>query len=280
MKNKNRAEITLCPIFMGVHVDLNFIQLIFTIALDANAPDRYAFFGLRPFFTESFRMQSGCTSEPDLSCSERDQLCSYHQIFSQPLATDPAALKRFQKPSLPFVFDIPVVPPIPNSGSTVELGLTLIGSATHLVAEFVAAVETMLNAPAFRKRAAARIVKVESAGYAGLRTAVMEKGGRIARDLLATLSLRGLNESSVLTANAVTVTVLTPMRLIAGGTAVREISFSAFIRALLRRVSSMAYYYDGCDDGLDYKWLAEQSDLIEGVDHALRWVDWGRTGPG
>ena len=50
----------LCPFFMEVPVNLNFIRLIATLRLEADVPDRYALFGMRPYFEEAFRQAADC----------------------------------------------------------------------------------------------------------------------------------------------------------------------------------------------------------------------------
>lgn len=252
-------------------MDLNFIQLIFTLKLEADTSNCYALFGMRPYFEEAFRQAASCGDDP---CA-RGGDCPWHQTFAQPLSADPAALRRYQKPSLPFVFRIPLLPPTPNRGSTVEIGLVLTGTAVGFVTGFVAALEGMLRSPGFRQGVSASLMKVESAGYGGNRIPIMEPGREIATGLLATISLEGLRQSVVLPPGAVTVTIVTPMRLIVEGRPLREFSFSPFIRALLRRVSAMAYYHGGSESGLDYKWLAGQSRLVDCAAADLRWVEWG-----
>lgn len=255
-------------------MDLNLIHLVFTLKLEADTADRYALFGLRPYFTESFREGSGCGSASDKHCTRGDE-CLFHQTFSQHLSADPAALRRYQKPSLPFVFRIPVLPSTPNRGSVVELGLVLAGSAMNFVTYYIAALEGVLQRSDFRRRMAASLMKTESIGYDGNRTLIMEPGKGTDRGLISTLSLEGLRESAVFAPDTVKVSIVTPMQIMIKGKPLTKFSFSPFIRALFRRVSSMAYYYGGGEEGHDYKWLAGQSLLVECTEAEFRWVEWG-----
>ena len=264
---------------MGVPVDLNFVRLIFTLKLAAGSSDPYALFAMRPHFIESFRQTVVCGHPVCEPCPKADT-CPFHQSIAQPLSADPAALKRYQKPSLPFVFDIPVLLPNFNRGCTVELGLTIVGSAVNYLPEYVAATGAMLRNPGFRKRLDASILKVETVGYRGIRNIVMEPGGGVETGLLEILSLRGLQEAVVLPSDTVTLTIMTPMRIMGEGKPIREFSFSAFVRAMFRRLSSLAYYYGGDDAELDYKWLAEQSRLVECVAADFRWVEWSNKWSG
>lgn len=222
---------------------------------------------------ESFRLVAGCT-EPECGPCRIDD-CPYEQTFSQSLSSDPAALKRYQKPSLPFVFDVPVLPPAPHRGKTVELGLTIAGSAINYVNEYIAAMGVMLHGPGLLDRVSASIFKVESAGYNGARSLITGAGGGVENGNVLTLSVQGLQGAMVLPSDTVTLTIMTPMRIMGEGKLLREFSFSPFVRALFRRLSSLVYYYGGEEDGADYKWLAGQSLGIETVAADFRWAEWG-----
>ncbi|HTP66915.1 MAG TPA: CRISPR system precrRNA processing endoribonuclease RAMP protein Cas6 [Geobacteraceae bacterium] len=255
-------------------MDLNFVRLIFTLKLEADSADPYALFDLKPHFMESLLQAVNCGRLQCVPCKKRDD-CPYHMSFSQSLSADPAALRRYQKPSLPFVFDITLLPPVPNSGSLVELGLTIAGLAVNHPREYIAAAEGMLQSPGLRRKVRASLLKIESSGYDGTRSVIMESGGAVGTGYLQTLSLQGLQEVGILSTDAVSLTIITPMRLMTEGRPLREFSFSPFVRALFRRLSSLVYYYGGEEPELDYKWLAEQSRMVECVTANFRWVEWG-----
>jgi CRISPR-associated endoribonuclease Cas6 len=256
-------------------MDLNLVRLVFTLQIEEDCADPYVLFGLKPSYLAAFRHAAGC-KQPVCSQCTRARECTYHRIFSQFLSAEPAALKRYQKPSFPFVFDIPVLPPLPNAGHTVELGLTLAGIAVNHIDEQLAAILGMLADPWLLKRINVSLVMIESSGYGDTGSMVMEPESDIDTGRVMTLSLLGLKEMSVLPADAATVTILTPLRIISEGRPVKEFSFSVFIRALLRRVSSLVYYYGGEEDAdLDFKWLAGQSLATETIAADFRWVEQG-----
>jgi len=256
-------------------MDLNFVRLVFTLKLEEGCADPYVMFGLKPYFMDSVRLGAGCGAPGCEQCSRKDD-CVYHRIFSQPLTVEPAALKRYQKPSYPFVFDIPVLPPLPNAGRTVEIGLTLAGLAVNHVDELIAAIRGMLTAPGLMKRVRTSLVRIESSGYDGSRVSVSAAGKEPESAKVLTLSLCGLQETVVIPAEVVTVTIMTPMRIMSEGGLLREVSFSPFIRALLRRISSMVYYYGDEEEAeVDFKWLAGQSHATGAVAADFRWVEEG-----
>jgi len=67
----------------------------------------------------------------------------------------------------------------------------------------------------------------------------------------------------------------TPLRLIHKGSPLRNLSFSAITGALFRRISSLAYYYGREELPHDFKWLAQQSQLVVCRRSDLNWVNRG-----
>ena len=59
------------------------------------------------------------------------------------------------------------------------------------------------------------------------------------------------------------------------GRACREPGFSLLARALMRRVSSMTYYYEGEELSAEFRWLAQRSESVETVRSDLQWREWG-----
>ena len=260
-------------------MDLNFVRLVFTLKLEKECTDPYALFDLRPHFQEAFRQVVGCCQPQCVPCS-KGETCPYHLTFAQHLSADPAALKRYQKPSLPFLFDIPVLPEPPNRGCTVELLLTITGPAINHVTVHIEAMERMLACAGLLRSVSASLLKVESADCGRARSSVMERSGSMSAGHLLILSLKGLQETLVLPVDHITLTIVTPMRILVEGKPARELTFSPFIRALFRRISSLAYYYGEDDVALDYKWIAERSRRVETVAVDFRWVEWGRRRSG
>jgi hypothetical protein len=257
-------------------VEFNFLKLVFTLSLGADTADRYLLFGMRTDFAESFRRTVGCERTGCAGCP-RISSCPYHQIFSQAISPDPSAVKRFQKPPLPFVFDMPLLAPIPNGGSTVEVGLTLAGPAVNHVTYFLGAVGLLFRHWESVGKMMATVDKVESVDYAGNRAVVAEHGRAAFLDRLSSLSLDGLLKSTVLSPDTVGISISTPLCLIQNGRLLRQLSFPALVRNLFRRMSAIAYYYGGLEMELDYKWLSRNSTQITACIDEFRWVEWSKS---
>jgi hypothetical protein len=254
-------------------MDLLLAKLIITLRLDADIADRYALFSLKNDFESNFH-QAVCRSDGLCACCDVRQDCVYPATFSRELAADPAALKRYQKPSVPFVFQIPVLPDLAVKGSELELGLVLIGSATRYVAAYWAALLRLFGQTSLPRNLPFSIVRMESAGCSGFRNLLASEAECHAVGLLTTISLDDLSAMNTLDSKRIPLRICTPLRIARDGTILRNFSFSPFIRTLLRRVSSLAYYYYGSILDIDYKRLSALSDSVLMLEDAFCWEEW------
>ena len=252
-------------------MDVTFVRLLLTIRLEGACRAPSLFAAIKGGFEEALRRAAACRCDERGSTSSAAN-CAFHHAFGRALTPDPAALKRFQKPSAPFVFTLPQLSsPLPNRGQAVPLGLTLVGTAANHVAVYLDAVKRLFGAGNRSGLPCATVVRVESRGYGESRHLVREGEGALRLDLLEQLSLNGLVEGLPLVPREMTVEFLTPLRLLHEGRPVRDLSFSAFIRPLMRRASSLAYYYGGVELDHDFRWLAAQSEGVECTTR-LRWA--------
>ena len=125
-------------------MDLNLVHLIFSLTIDGTVTDRFALFRLRRFFPVELRRATCGRTIPCGECQDAAG-CPWFPLFGQPLSSDPATVKRHQKPPLPFVFDIPLLTPGRADAVDVEIGLTLVGSAVPCADRFIVAVTRMLE---------------------------------------------------------------------------------------------------------------------------------------
>jgi CRISPR-associated endoribonuclease Cas6 len=255
-------------------VDVTFVNLLVTLRLEAECRDSSALFAVRGDFEEALRRAAGCRCDDRVS-SPSAAVCAFHHAFGRALTPDPAALKRFQKPSAPFVFTLPLLPAAPNRGREVTLGLTLTGTAANHVVVYLEAVRQLFGTGRGPGLPSATVVRVESRGYGESRHLIREGEGGVRLDLLEQLSLNGLLSGLPLVPREMTLSLETPLRLLHEGRPVRELSFSAFLRPLMRRVSSLAYYYGETEMDLDFRWLATRSETVAS-EASVRWV--GRGG--
>ena len=249
-------------------MEFNFARLVITLRLETDIDDPLALFGLRSLFAEAFRRVSGCQGTHDL-----DYPCPYCRDFSQGMSIDPVAVRRYQKPPLPFAFYLPLLPQLPNRGATVEVALTLVGSAVHHAAVYLDALTLALSRFGPAGRYAAMPLKAVSIDYYGTRSLLWEQGEEMRDDHLVLLSMEGVQQTCTLSSEAVTLLINTPLRLMKEGKPLRELTFSPLVRHLFRRISALAYYYCDYEMDEDFRWLSERSRDVRCTAADFHWQD-------
>ena len=244
-------------------MELHYVKIFFTFSLDEDLDDPYLLYACRSDFAAAFRRALSCRRADCAGCTSH-AACPYPAVFAQSIAGDPDAVRRHQKPPLPFVFQFPELLPLPNGGASFECSLTLFGSAVHHLFSFLAAVQLLLEG------IKATVDKVEAVCPGGAREPIAA-GLHPALPLLSALDPTG---AGPLLPDRVTVRFITPLKLTHEGRLLRRFSFSEFARVLMRRVSSLAYYYEGVELPLDYRWLSLASQSIRTLDSSCRIESW------
>ena len=248
----------------------NFVKIRLTIILKENVPDPYAFFAIKGMaLHDAIRQAIVCTRNSCDSCKKKE--CPGSVGFSQSLATDPTAVRRYQKPSFPFVFDVPVIPPSPNKGSQCFVCLTLLGAAAFHCPVYLTALRILFTNGSLG--VFAEVIKTETTGYDHT---TYEIGADGTNELII-LSDQGLVESRCLSYSEISINFLSPLRLLQQGSPVQVLSPSLLLRSLMRRISSLAYYFGEVELEADFKWLSERAAQISWKDGSFRWVSWGRS---
>lgn len=243
---------------------LQYARLLFTFTLKTDLPDPHAFFAARSEFEDAFRVSISCRRGDCTGCPSI-RSCAYPATFGQQIAQDPEAIRRHQKPPLPFIFQFPVLSAVPNRGKTFELALNLIGSSVQHVFCYICAVKRLVET----KKGV--LVRVEAESPGGARTPVAD-GDHPALPLLSALdpALAG-----PLSTQTLSIRLMTPLKLVHEGRLLKSFTFPNFARSLMRRISSLAYHYEGAEPSLDYRWLSQSSETVETSDYQCRFVPWG-----
>jgi hypothetical protein len=252
-------------------MNTSFVQLHFTLAPPAQRLSPWALFAIRQQFHTAFRRAAGCLHDQK-DCRVGSD-CPCQAVFGQELATDPAALRLYQKPPLPFAFKIPVLSEKPDDGHEVALSLVIVGAAIRHLDLFAKATLNMFESSG--ELSPWRILRVSAACPDGSRTEIpipFEVGEFASLPILSFAeSIAGVVGSS----SRVAMHLQTPLRLVHNGAPAHDLPFSVVAGALFRRISALAYYYGGEELPHDFKWLAMQSQQISCERAELRWVDHG-----
>ncbi len=201
-------------------------------------------------FAACCRSVACCT--PDLNCEfcKNRGNCDWYFVFSQNCTEDSFALKRHQKPALPFAFSFPW-PDIGNEqkvGGRIEFRLAVVGRA-------ISSLEMLL---------AGFSLLTENGSLAGC--VVEEVGSRDLQGALQPFNSENLSlfssgwimDSCCNSSNHLKIDLSSPLKLISNGKQVHSFDFALFARSVMRRVSSLAYYYGGYEFEADFTDLSRQ----------------------
>jgi len=248
-----------------------FVQIHLTLEHPGTRLPPHALFAIRQLFPAAFRRAVGCLTK-DGDCNGGPG-CPCRTIFDQKLTSDPSALRRYQKPPLPFAFRIPLLTGNSLRGTLVDLSLVITGGAISHLDLFLAAVRELAGSS--ERMGQWHAVRIEAVSEDGSRILLPSEG--IGREFanLPVLSFDEFFSRSFGPCCRVTIDFLTPLRLLHKGVPLREIGFNAVAGALFRRVSSLAYYYGGEELSHDFKWLAARSKEITCSRSGLNWINRG-----
>lgn len=241
-------------------MELHYARLLFTFTLTSDLPDPHAFFATRAEFETAFRNSLGCRRSDCTGCLLAPT-CPFPATFGQQIAKDPEAVRRHQKPPLPFIFQFPLLPFPPNRGKSFQLALHLVGSAVQHVADYINAVRVLVES----KKGC--VVKVEAEAPGGGTTPIDAAG-------IPLLSSQDPVLAGPLSTETVTLQLLTPLKLVHEGRLLKNFNFAQFARSLMRRISSLAYHYEGAEPSLDYRWLSQSSEAVETLEYSCSVVSW------
>lgn len=244
-------------------MNLTLVSLALDVTLTAPLRSPAAPFAIRTFFPVAFKRAVDCLHEPSW----------WEATFGQQLSPDPEAVRRYQKPPLPFVFDLPALQ-IGRRGA-VEFGLTLVGSAVNQLTAYILALRLLFADEAFLARFPARLEAITALDAAGSRTLLWRDGGEPQLSEVPLVAATQLTDRELAMPDHLHLEILTPLRLLQDGRPCREPGFSLLARSLMRRVSALAYYYGGEELDMEFRWLAERSESVATVRSELCWSEWG-----
>ncbi len=252
-------------------MDLNLLHLVFSLTVDGTPGDRFDLFDLFRRFPARFREVTCGRTTPCDGCPETTG-CPWFPLLGQQLSTDPEAVRRHQKPPLPFIFGIPLLPPGEHPAADSEVSLTLVGSAVNHAADFIRALERCVTEDRCGCNRLITIDGVSSRGVYGERSLLrMTRRGELTGDLriLAGDDIAG---KSAPDKENVPVTFQTPFRQLREGRLFRTLDCSAFLRGVIRRVSSLVATYGGGETDADFRELAGLSRGIQLQQNALHFT--------
>lgn len=228
-----------------------------------------------------------------ISCSLRDSNCAecvlrpscpYGVIFESGPGPGAARLRNFEQVARPFVLRPPAdTRTVVRQGEDLEFNLVVVGRAIQYLPYFVVVFRELgEQGVGLRdkggRRGRASLCRVNAVHPLEVREERVYDGasGRMAT---ADLVVRGedLEEwARGLPRRALEVEFVTMTRLQHGEKLVRVPEFHVLVRALLRRLSTLAYFYHGVEVSLDFRGMISRAERVVTEPISLRWAGWQR----
>jgi len=257
---------------------------------------------LRGGFGSAFRRVACALRADDCGGCALRQACPYAYVFETSPPEGSEVLRTFKDIPRPFVIEPPeddrtfLAP-----GDEMEFGLVLIGRGVSYLPYFVVAFRELGRTGIGPRRAGFELAEVRQvagpvwAGEAGGVGEEREQGKQGARSWTVfdgttdsgEVRVAGVSERCVgakeikawaeeLPRDRLEVDFRTMTRLKAEDSFARRPEFHLLVRALLRRVSSLAYFHHGVSLDLDYRGLVQAARQVNVLRDRTRWVDWAR----
>jgi hypothetical protein len=245
-------------------LEFNFVHLRIHIATSTAVRLVPFLYASGPAFSAAFRRSVCRTNRTECSSCPELSACPFPGLFGQLLASDPSALKRYQKPPLPFIFSFPSLADIRQQDGDIPCELVLVGHAIHHICDFMAALRTVLASPeGTAAYGAACVARVESLDYQRKTVVIAVDAGVPDISRVVTLDAAGVTEGCPRHGDTLGIRLLTPLKLVKDGQQVKAFDAGLFVRSLMRRVSSLAYYYCGLEMEADFRSCSEATERLE-----------------
>lgn len=154
------------------------------------------------------------------------------------------------------MFTFPSPHDLADRTTEIECGLVVLGNAIPCLDMLLAGFKAILLP------LAAELLLVGTCDYQGIVHSMGEVLGSNLADNLVVLSSLDLMENRIWTDTTLHIQLLSPLRLIEVGRMLHTFDFSRFAKSLLRRVSSLAYYYGSYEFACDFKELSRQANAV------------------
>lgn len=191
-------------------------------------------------FEQVFRQIVCRTLNANCEDCRHGSICPFYLVFSQMISSDPAIVRRHQKPPLPIAFSFS------HNGHGAFCMLTVAGSAVTQIATLVEAFERVLSDIG---------ITICNTWCVDYHNGLTEIGGdgRLEFGHLVLLEAMEVFKQQAQDSDVLRLEICSPLRLIHNGSICRILDLPLLIRFQMRRISAMAAYYGEGEFPIDYK---------------------------
>lgn len=203
--------------------------------------------------------------------------CAFPYVFDTPVPEDATRLRKYPAAPHPFVFLSPLEEKtLYRPGETLAFDLTLIGKGADFLPYFIYTFERLGEQRGLGKgRGRFSVESVAWLSPQGEEVLIYDDHTKTLRNSFRLVTVQDLC-SELSTLHFLTLHFVTPTRLVYAEVLTPAPDFHVLIRALLRRLSNLAYFHCGTELNLDFRGLITAAEQIETVASDLRWYDWER----
>jgi len=210
--------------------------------------------------------------------------CPYALVFESEPPPGAEVLRNYDNIPRPFVLEPPLEEKTDyDPGESLVVSLILIGRAANLLPYFIVTLDEFGRRGIGRGRRPFTLAEVVATNpLTGENAVIYRHTDRVVRprDLGVTAADIWVRAADDLPPDGevsrARLTFLTPARITYAGRLARTPEFHVIIRNLLRRISSICYFYHGCTYEADFQSIIRRATGVRLVEDGTRWFDWER----
>ena len=199
--------------------------------------------------------------------------CVYSYVFETPPPADTAIMRKYEAAPHPFVIEPPFERKrVYRPSEELLFGLVLIGKAIDYLPYFIYTFDELGKTGIGKGRGRFELRSVVSDGET-----VYDSTSKTLRQVSPMALPLDAKPGRGRKKDRLTLSFLTPTRIVYDARLTLDLEFHVLIRNLLRRLSLVQYFHgNGQPSAFDFKGLIEKAKEVKTVERDLRWYDWER----
>lgn len=209
-----------------------------------------------------------------LEGNEASAQALFQALFDPPLATDPVAQRRYQRPGPPFVLAIdPAAARNYQAGDSWEVKVLFWGAGGQLAGDFARVLQALARSGFGPGIEGGELVAIETEDASGERQLLWQEGQLLQKltPIYCELDWWLANRSQ---GTDWRLEFLTPARLLSSGRPLFRADLAKIFPFILRRVTSMCHAHCGRELAADSGSLLQAAARVEIGEQTLLWTDW------